>query len=85
MTVLAVLALATAEWVRRQAPTLDGDLDALIERVVERAELELAHSHGHHLPLLRCRGLDYSYGRLQVLFDVNFSVMPKFKPLTAAL
>jgi ABC-type branched-subunit amino acid transport system ATPase component len=31
-------------------------------------------SQGRHLPLLGCRHLDFSYGQLQVLFDVDFTV-----------
>ena len=29
---------------------------------------------GGHLPMLACRGIDFSYGQLQVLFDVDFTV-----------
>ncbi|MDX6218573.1 MAG: branched-chain amino acid transport system ATP-binding protein livF, partial [Frankiales bacterium] len=29
---------------------------------------------GGHLPMLSCRGVDFSYGQLQVLFDVDFTV-----------
>ena len=31
-------------------------------------------ARGEHLPLLSCRRIDFSYGQLQVLFDVNFTV-----------
>src|SRR5205085_7077580 len=27
-----------------------------------------------HVPLLQCRGIDFSYGQLQVLFGVDFTV-----------
>jgi ABC-type branched-subunit amino acid transport system ATPase component len=42
--------------------------------MVEEEELRILHESGRHLPLLACRGIDFSYGRLQVLFDVDFTV-----------
>jgi ABC-type branched-subunit amino acid transport system ATPase component/sugar phosphate permease len=50
------------------------DLDRMIDEVVEDEEIRQLTAGGGHLPMLSCRGLDFSYGRLQVLFDVDFTV-----------
>ncbi len=53
---------------------IDHDLDATIERQVEVAELTARRRLGQRLPLLVCKHIDFSYGQVQVLFDVSFSV-----------
>ena len=53
---------------------LDADLDRMVDEVVESTELRQAVARGAHLPMLACRGIDFSYGQLQVLFDVDFTV-----------
>ena len=55
---------------------LAGALDALrwIDETIEDAEIRRITSSGGHLPMLACRGIDFSYGQLQVLFNVDFSV-----------
>jgi ABC-type branched-subunit amino acid transport system ATPase component len=58
----------------RAASGADADLDRLIDAVVEREEINVMQSEGVHLPMLSCRHVDFSYGQLQVLFDVNFTV-----------
>jgi len=59
---------------RSAGRTVTGDLDRMINEVIEDEEVkELARS-GTHLPMLACRGIDFSYGQLQVLFDVDFTV-----------
>ncbi|MBV9256264.1 MAG: MFS transporter, partial [Actinobacteria bacterium] len=64
-----------AAWVFfRAAPLVPQDLDRMIDDVVEREELRIIQSSGTHLPMLACRHIDFSYGQLQVLFDVNFTV-----------
>ena len=50
------------------------DLDRMIDGVLEDEDTRAAVSRGDHLPLLACRGLDFSYGQVQVLFDVDFTV-----------
>lgn len=50
------------------------DMDRMIDEVLEGEEIGRISSSGGHLPLLSCRKIDFSYGQLQVLFDVNFSV-----------
>ena len=50
------------------------DLDRMIDEVIEDEEIRRLTDAGTHLPLLACRGIDFSYGQLQVLFDVDFTV-----------
>lgn len=50
------------------------DLDRMINNVLEDEELKRITSSGQRLPLLACRNIDFSYGQMQVLFGVDFSV-----------
>ncbi|HZT64349.1 MAG TPA: MFS transporter [Acidimicrobiales bacterium] len=50
------------------------DLDRMIEEVVEEEEIRRIRGGGGHLPMLATRGVDFSYGHLQVLFGVDFVV-----------
>ena len=50
------------------------DLDRMIDEVLEDEEIKRIHGHGGHLPMLSCRRIDFSYGQLQVLFGVDFTV-----------
>ena len=50
------------------------DLDRMIDDLVEEEEIHQIRATGGHLPMLVCQGIDFSYGSLQVLFDVDFSV-----------
>ena len=50
------------------------DLDRMIDEVIEDEEIRRLSAGGGRLPMLACRGIDFSYGQLQVLFDVNFTV-----------
>jgi ABC-type branched-subunit amino acid transport system ATPase component len=72
--VLGGLIAAAAIPVHRAAPRFDVDVDAALDGEVERAELDVQVSRGVHLPLLACRRIDFSYGKVQVLFDVTFTV-----------
>jgi ABC-type branched-subunit amino acid transport system ATPase component/predicted MFS family arabinose efflux permease len=74
LVVWATQGLSIALIVRRAAKTVNRDLDRLIDEVVEEEQLADLRSRGHRLPLLACRHVDFSYGPLQVLFDVNFTV-----------
>jgi len=71
---LALPALAAALLARKAIRTADLDLQALAEAVLEEEEVRIDASRGRHIPMLACRGIDFSYGQLQVLFDVNFTV-----------
>jgi ABC-type branched-subunit amino acid transport system ATPase component len=46
----------------------------MIDEVLEEEEIKRITASGTHLPMLAARGIDFSYGQLQVLFDVNFTV-----------
>lgn len=50
------------------------DLDRMIDEVLEDEEIRTITSAGGRLPMLACRGVDFSYGQLQVLFDCNLTV-----------
>ncbi|MBA2609419.1 MAG: MFS transporter [Actinobacteria bacterium] len=50
------------------------DTDRMIDEVLEAEEVRRLTSSGAHLPMLACRGVEFSYGQLQVLFDVDFTV-----------
>jgi ABC-type branched-subunit amino acid transport system ATPase component len=54
--------------------TVNSDLDRMIDEVLEDEEIKRITEAGGHLPLLSCKGIDFSYGQLQVLFDVDFTV-----------
>ncbi|MGH2728985.1 MAG: MFS transporter, partial [Actinomycetota bacterium] len=53
---------------------VNDDLDRMINQVVEDEEIARIQSAGGHLPMLACRKVDFSYGKLQVLFDIDFTV-----------
>ena len=50
------------------------DLDRMIDETIEDEEIKQIASSGGHLPMLRCHGIDFAYGQIQVLFDVDFTV-----------
>jgi len=50
------------------------DLDRMIDQVIEEEEIRRVTATGGHLPMLACRGIDFAYGQVQVLFDVDFTV-----------
>lgn len=59
---------------RGAARSINDDIDRMIEEVVEEEEIKKLTGAGTHIPLLACRHIDFSYGQVQVLFDVSFSV-----------
>jgi ABC-type branched-subunit amino acid transport system ATPase component/MFS family permease len=59
---------------RNAGSGIQADLDRMIDEVVEDQQLRTLKSTGGRLPMLACRGIDFSYGKLQVLFDVDFTV-----------
>lgn len=60
--------------VRRAARTVNADLDRMIDEIVEEEECRELAARGVRLPLLSCRRLDFSYGQIQVLYGVDFTV-----------
>ena len=53
---------------------INDDLDRMIEQVLEDEEIKRIEATGGSLPMLSCRGVDFSYGQLQVLYGVDFTV-----------
>lgn len=53
---------------------VSADLDRMIDEILEDEQIERIKSSGGHLPMLACRGVCFSYGALQVLFGVDFTV-----------
>jgi ABC-type branched-subunit amino acid transport system ATPase component len=60
--------------IRTTGRLVDADLDRMIDSVLEEEEIREITRKNRHLPMLACRHLDFSYGQLQVLFDVDFTV-----------
>jgi ABC-type branched-subunit amino acid transport system ATPase component/sugar phosphate permease len=58
----------------RTAKHVQPDMDRMIDEVLENEQLRQVKAAGGHLPMLTCKGIDFSYGQLQVLFDVDFTV-----------
>jgi ABC-type branched-subunit amino acid transport system ATPase component len=66
--------LGAASYIANVVNGADRDLDAAIGRMIDLDELATRVGAGEHLPLLSCQRVDFSYGQVQVLFDVSFSV-----------
>ncbi|MCW2543818.1 MAG: transporter [Frankiales bacterium] len=60
--------------VRTSGKLINNDLDRMIDEVLETEDIRVIKANGGHLPMLACKGVDFSYGQLQVLFDVDFTV-----------
>ncbi|MHB8466209.1 MAG: MFS transporter [Acidimicrobiales bacterium] len=74
LVIFAVVLTLLAFAVRKGRLTAHPDMAAVVEAVIEREEFGLMIAGGAHFPLLVCRRLDFSYGQLQILFDVDFSI-----------
>lgn len=59
---------------RSSGKLLPADLDRMIDEVIEDEEIRQMNESGRRLPMLACRNLDFSYGQIQVLFGVDFTV-----------
>jgi ABC-type branched-subunit amino acid transport system ATPase component len=66
--------IVAALLMRSAARSVNHDLDRLVDEIVEEEQLARLDAMGVHVPLLSCRRVNFSYGSLQVLFDVDFSV-----------
>jgi ABC-type branched-subunit amino acid transport system ATPase component len=58
----------------RTARLVPDDLHRMVDEIVEQEEISHVVHAGGHLPIVACRGVDFSYGSLQVLFGVDFTV-----------
>jgi ABC-type branched-subunit amino acid transport system ATPase component len=50
------------------------DLDHLVDEIVEDEMVGHLSAAGAPIPMVACRGVNFAYGHLQVLFDVDFTV-----------
>lgn len=71
---LAIPGIVAAAIVLRAARSFDDDLNQMIDHLLEEEEVRALEASGARVPMLSCRHLDFSYGQVQVLFDVNFTV-----------
>ncbi|MEX0874533.1 MAG: MFS transporter [Actinomycetota bacterium] len=71
---LALPGIVATLVLRSSAPLINRDLDQLIDGIVEEEKVNDLTASGTKLPMLACRNIDFSYGQLQVLFDVSFAV-----------
>lgn len=71
---LAIPGIIGALILRSIGQTVNDDLDRMVGEIVEEEELKQLREQGSRLPLLACRHIDFSYGSLQVLFEVSFAV-----------
>ena len=71
---LAVPGVVAGVILRGAAKTIRQDMDRMLQELIEEEELSELVGTGVKLPMLACRSVDFSYGQLQVLFNVNFTV-----------
>jgi ABC-type branched-subunit amino acid transport system ATPase component len=71
---LVIPGLASAIIVGSARRFINDDVDRLVNTVVEEEEIKRITDAGGHLPMLSCKGVDFAYGKLQVLFGVDFTV-----------
>ena len=60
--------------IRSAGRLVSADLDRMIDETVEDEEIRQLAQAGTHLPMLRVSNVDFSYGQVQVLFGVDFTV-----------
>jgi ABC-type branched-subunit amino acid transport system ATPase component/MFS family permease len=74
LVALVIPGVASAILVASAGQFMNQDIDRLVDEVVEEEEIKRIKEAGGHLPMLSCKGVDFSYGKLQVLFNVDFTV-----------
>lgn len=74
MVSLLIPGVVGALIIRSAKDLIADDIDRLIDDTIEDEEVRRLISSGAHVPMLACRNVNFSYGQLQVLFDVNFTV-----------
>jgi ABC-type branched-subunit amino acid transport system ATPase component len=71
---LAIPGVIGALIVASAGSLIEADLDRMIDAVLEEEEIRQLRVRGAHLPMLACKGVDFAYGQMQVLFGVDFTV-----------
>lgn len=71
---LLVPGIVGALVLRSAARFVAPDIDRMIDEILEQESIRQITAAGGKLPMLACRGVDFSYGQLQVLFGVDFTV-----------
>jgi ABC-type branched-subunit amino acid transport system ATPase component/MFS family permease len=74
LVAISIPGVISALVMRSVNKTINHDLDQMIDAVIEEEEINKITASGRRLPLLACRHIDFSYGQVQVLFDVSFTV-----------
>jgi len=74
LTLLGVAALVGAVVLRSVDLTVERDAARSVGALVEAEEAAVRRAGGLRPPLLSCRGIDFSYGPLQILFGVDVAV-----------
>jgi ABC-type branched-subunit amino acid transport system ATPase component/sugar phosphate permease len=74
MVAVAIPGVVGSLLLRSASKTVMADIDRTIDQVVEEEEIRNAENAGGAMPLLACRSIDFSYGQVQVLFGVDFTV-----------
>ena len=74
MIAVAVPGVIGAAIITSAGRLIEADLDRMIDDVLEDEEIRRLRADGQRLPMLACHSIDFSYGQLQVLFDVDFTV-----------
>ncbi len=74
LVALAIPGVLGAAMLVSTSKTIDADLDAMLDSLVEDEELREQRARGERTPLLTARAIDVAYGRVQVLFDVDVTV-----------
>jgi ABC-type branched-subunit amino acid transport system ATPase component len=60
--------------IRSASKLVDRDIERMIDSIIEEEDLAAFKAGGGRPPMLTAKGLNFSYGQLQVLFDVDFTV-----------
>ncbi len=74
LAVLGAVAVVGGLALRLVGRLVASDLAATGGSLVEAVQSSVDRSRGVRPPLLTCRGINFSYGPLQILFDVDFTV-----------
>ena len=74
LPVLGGVAVAGALALRLVGRLVGQDVRSTVGSMVEAVQSAAAQARGTRAPLLTCRGINFSYGPLQILFGVDFTV-----------